>query len=69
VSLLWNANCSSLSYTEIALKKIYSILYMLIGLFAFVDATATHLVGGSMSYEYLGLQNNGNYRYRVTVKM
>ncbi len=42
---------------------------MLIGLFAFVDATATHLVGGSMSYEYLGLQNNGNYRYRVTVKM
>ncbi|MDX5320083.1 MAG: gliding motility-associated C-terminal domain-containing protein, partial [Bacteroidota bacterium] len=29
----------------------------------------THLVGGSMSYEYRGLQNSGNYRYLVTVKM
>jgi len=51
------------------LKKIYSVLCFLVGLFIFADANATHLVGGSMSYEYLGLQNNGNYRYRVTVQM
>lgn len=34
-----------------------------------MPAEATHLVGGSMSYEYLGLQNSGLYRYRITVQM
>ena len=51
------------------MNKLYTILCFLSGLFFFTDAGATHLVGGSMSYEYLGLQNNGNYRYRITIKM
>lgn len=51
------------------MNKLYAILCFLSGLFIFTDVSATHLVGGSMSYEYLGLQNNGNYRYRVTIKM
>lgn len=37
-------------------------------LFAPLLAKASHLVGGSMSYEYLG-QSGSNYRYRVTLKM
>lgn len=44
-------------------------MLLLAGLISGADLYATHLVGGSMSYEYLGLQNNGRYRYRVTVKM
>ena len=67
--MLWNANCSLVTYKEIDLKNFYSILYFLIVALFSLDASATHLVGGSMSYEYLGLQNNGNYRYRVTVQM
>lgn len=38
-------------------------------MFCDMDVNATHLVGGSMSYEYLGIQNSGRFRYRVTVKM
>lgn len=33
------------------------------------EAQATHLVGGSMTYEYLGQQSNGFYRYRVNIRM
>lgn len=51
------------------MKKLYALLCLLTGLFSATDTFATHLVGGSMSYEYLGLQNNGRYRYRITVKM
>jgi gliding motility-associated-like protein len=31
--------------------------------------SATHLVGGSMSYEYLGANGNGTYKYRITLKI
>jgi gliding motility-associated-like protein len=30
-------------------------------------AKATHLVGGEFKYEYLGLDNNGNFRYKVNL--
>ncbi len=34
-----------------------------------VSTQATHLVGGSMSYEYVGRLGNGNFQYRVTLKV
>lgn len=33
-----------------------------------LSAKATHLVGGSMSYEYVGRLGNGNFQYRVTLR-
>src|SRR5690606_7648068 len=33
------------------------------------DTYATHLVGGSMSYEYKGRLPNGKYRYLLTIDM
>ncbi len=30
-----------------------------------IDFQATHLIGGSLSYEYLGQNVNGTYRYRI----
>lgn len=32
-------------------------------------ADGTHLVGGSMNYEYVGRLGNGNFQYRVTLKV
>lgn len=51
------------------LKKSLTLLFLGIAFILSNAVQATHLVGGSMSYEYLGLQNSGQYRYRVTVKM
>jgi gliding motility-associated-like protein len=51
------------------LKPYVSYLLLLLLLFAASEASSTHLVGGSMSYEYLGPQNNGKFRYRLTVRM
>jgi len=34
-----------------------------------LSTQATHLVGGSMSYEYVGRLGNGNFQYRVTLKV
>ncbi|TNE81885.1 MAG: gliding motility-associated C-terminal domain-containing protein [Bacteroidetes bacterium] len=52
------------------MKKL--LIHTILGLLLLIGATdvsATHLVGGSMSYEYLGLQSNGKYAYRITVYM
>src|SRR5687767_5524372 len=44
-------------------------LRILILLFFFILAIkgldASHLMGGSLGYEYLGLQPNGKYRYKI----
>jgi gliding motility-associated-like protein len=32
-------------------------------------AQATHLIGGSMSYQYLGQNTKGNFRYKITLHM
>lgn len=37
--------------------------------FAALSVKATHLVGGHMSYQYLGRLGNGNFQYRVTLKI
>ena len=34
-----------------------------------LSTQATHLVGGSMSYQYVGRLGNGNFQYRVTLKV
>lgn len=44
------------------------ILFILLLSSAFA-AKATHLVGGSMNYEYVGRLGNGNFQYRVTLKV
>ena len=31
------------------------------------ELIASHLMGGSLGYEYIGLQSNGKYRYKVTL--
>lgn len=46
----------------------HTILLVLLACIS-VAANATHLVGGSMSYEYVGRLGNGNYQYRVTLKI
>ncbi len=46
--------------------KWYKFLLVLAVLLSSTAANATHLVGGSMSYQYLGL-SGGQYRYRVTL--
>lgn len=45
------------------------ILLLLAFLGAWAGANATHLVGGSMSYQYVGRLSNGNFQYRVTLKV
>ncbi|HYG16546.1 MAG TPA: hypothetical protein VEC12_12395, partial [Bacteroidia bacterium] len=47
--------------------KYIAVLFAMLGI-AF-HAKATHLVGGSMSYEYIGRLGNGNFQYRVTLKV
>lgn len=51
------------------MKRLYAWLSFLGALLIAAPSYSTHLVGGSMSYEYLGLQNNGQYRYRISVFM
>lgn len=51
------------------MTRLKIILIALIALLFFSDVQGTHLVGGSVSYQYFGLQNNGNYRYRVRIVM
>lgn len=52
--------------------KLVSVKYLLFTIvvccIAF-SAQATHLVGGSMSYQYIGRLGNGNFQYRVTLKV
>lgn len=48
------------------LKFLFSLLFV-VGLFNIGEAT--HLVGGSMSYTYVGQKANGNREYRVSIKM
>lgn len=44
------------------------LLAILIFFFAFIEANSTHLVGGFISYEYIGrVGNSNNFRYRVTL--
>ncbi len=50
-------------------RLIIHTILLLLGLTGSRELSATHLVGGSMSYEYLGLQSNGKYAYRITVYM
>lgn len=40
-------------------------LFLLIAVFFSEDVQATHLVGGSLNYEYLGENPDGTYRYRI----
>src|SRR5690606_12033754 len=41
---------------------------ILLFFFAFSEANSTHLVGGFISYEYIGrVGNSNNFRYRVTL--
>lgn len=47
--------------------KYFFLLLAFIGLAG--GAKATHLVGGSMSYQYVGRLGNGNFQYRVTLKV
>jgi len=36
-----------------------------VSLLSFVDLSATHLIGGSPSYEYVGQNEDGTYSYRI----
>ena len=40
-------------------------LLALLSLFLIAEVSATHLVGGSLNYEYLGQNTDGTYRYRI----
>ncbi len=47
-------------------KTIISLFFLLL----FINSNATHIVGGTMSYKYLGTLNNGSIiRYYFTIKM
>lgn len=47
------------------MKKLVSIFFLLsLGL---IKLSATHLMGGNLGYEYIGLQPSGKYRYKVTL--
>ena len=38
-------------------------------LFGVLSVEATHLIGGYMSYQYIGKASNGNSRYKVTLNV
>lgn len=42
--------------------RLFSFILLLAG---FLNLSATHLIGGSLNYEYLGQNMDGTYRYRV----
>lgn len=44
-------------------------ILLIVALCSMVAAKATHLVGGSMSYEYVSRLANGYFQYRVTLKI
>lgn len=46
-----------------AKRVIISILFV----FLVSQIRATHLIGGSMSYQYLGQNSSGNYNYKITL--
>ena len=46
------------------IKKLLSCLFLMCGLFCFLEASATHIVGGELNYKYLG---SNNYEIRLTV--
>jgi gliding motility-associated-like protein len=46
------------------MKIKYLISFLLLG-FLCLEIQASHLMGGNLGYEYLGLQPNGKYRYKV----
>ncbi|MCB9251127.1 MAG: gliding motility-associated C-terminal domain-containing protein [Flavobacteriales bacterium] len=37
--------------------------------FCVLDANSTHLIGGSMSYQYLGQNNRGKFNYKITLNL
>jgi gliding motility-associated-like protein len=47
----------------------WKLMLFLMLIAAPVLLNATHLVGGSMSYEYVGKNNNGTFRYKITLKI
>jgi gliding motility-associated-like protein len=51
------------------IKKIIHSVLLAVSLLFGLGADATHLVGGYMSYEYLGKTPNGNVRYKISVFM
>ena len=46
------------------MKKLLTIFAFVL---CFVAANATHLTNGSMYYEYMGTETNGDYRYKITL--
>lgn len=46
------------------MKKLLTIFAFVL---CFVAANATHLTNGSMYYEYIGTETNGDYRYKITL--
>jgi len=52
------------------MKKSLRFGLLLTGLFivaAFQNAVSSHLMGGNLGYEYLGVNANGLYQYRITI--
>lgn len=46
------------------MKKLFTIIAFVL---CFVVSNATHLTNGSMYYEYIGTETNGDYRYKITL--
>ena len=46
-------------------KLLLTCFIALTAMFMSVDMQATHLIGGNLSYEYIGQNDDGTYRYRI----
>jgi len=51
------------------LKKIKGAALLIMLLLAWANADALHIKGGWIYYTYLGQSTNGNYQYKVTLKV
>ena len=45
------------------------LLIFIINIFLLGNFYATHLVGGNLAYEFVGIQPNGDFRYTLKIQL